>query len=103
MPPHPPSRDPSPPHVPPTITPTQRSAQARAKPYYALLGSGETYERTRRREEAVQILESVEMLVWYSGVRNEVCSINLFIYPIRLRVRESAISILSHSHIRSPK
>lgn len=51
---------------------TQRSAQARGKEYNPLGRGEESYEVRQRREEAGRILESVEMLIWWSSARNEV-------------------------------
>lgn len=64
---------------PPTFSATQRDQQARNKPYgIAGSGGGDSYEDRQRRDEARSILESVEMLIWYSAARNEV-SIHSFL------------------------
>ncbi|KAF2464959.1 uncharacterized protein BDR25DRAFT_94322 [Lindgomyces ingoldianus] len=75
------------------FTRTQRSAQARNKPFSTastllaastsaetqrgkseVLGgpSMDTYEQAQLRNQAAEILESVELLIWYSASRNEV-------------------------------
>lgn len=56
----------------PQFTDAQRSQQARGKPY-ASKSAGEPYEARAKREQAAQILESLELLVWHSNARNEVC------------------------------
>lgn len=56
----------------PRFTDAQRSQQARGKSY-ASSTAGEPYEARRKREQAAQILESLELLVWHSNARNEVC------------------------------
>ncbi|KAF2257044.1 hypothetical protein BU26DRAFT_513767 [Trematosphaeria pertusa] len=55
------------------FTATQRSLQARNKPYEgaAATREGEAYETRQRREEAASILQNLEMLIWYSSARNE--------------------------------
>lgn len=98
---------PSPPRAPTAqppvnaITSTQRSAQARNKPFGAGSGSGsgigsgsvggidtaamkreESYEERQRRAKAAEILSSVEMLIWWAGVRCEVCSWACLLSPI---------------------
>jgi hypothetical protein len=60
---------------------TQRSLQARNKEYNILgRDKGESYETRQRREEAGRILESTEMVIWWSAARGEVCSIYLYLY-----------------------
>ncbi|KAF2036366.1 hypothetical protein EK21DRAFT_49581, partial [Setomelanomma holmii] len=55
----------------------QRNLQARGKAYNIAGGSGkkekeaESYESRQRREEASRILQSTEMVIWYSNARNE--------------------------------
>jgi hypothetical protein len=62
----------------PTFSATQRSLQARGKEYNVLGRKEESYEIRQKREEASRILESVEMLIWWSAARNEVrCLISL--------------------------
>ncbi|KAF1963048.1 hypothetical protein CC80DRAFT_487466 [Byssothecium circinans] len=74
-----PSTRPPPPLPTTTLTASQRSAQARAKP---LDGGGESYERQKKREDAVRIVEDLELLVWWSGARNEVrCHITCVSLP----------------------
>jgi hypothetical protein len=73
--------------VPPSKTTldARRSLQARGKNYHT--GSGELqgreWEDRQRRDEAVSILESEEMIMWIAGVRNEVC-LFLSTYPTNL-------------------
>ncbi|KAF9738137.1 hypothetical protein PMIN03_012103 [Paraphaeosphaeria minitans] len=55
---------------PAQFTDSQRSQQARGKSY-ASKAAGEPYEARAKREQAAQILESVELLVWHSNARNE--------------------------------
>ncbi|KAF2654093.1 hypothetical protein K491DRAFT_492290 [Lophiostoma macrostomum CBS 122681] len=59
----------------PSFTSTQQSLQARAKPFTSLSPSAtlsnESYESRQRRHNAANILDSVELLIWYSGARNE--------------------------------
>ncbi|KAL5375475.1 hypothetical protein DPSP01_011173 [Paraphaeosphaeria sporulosa] len=55
---------------PAQFTDAQRSQQARGKSY-ATKAAGEPYEARAKREQAAQILESVELLVWHSNARNE--------------------------------
>jgi hypothetical protein len=57
-----------------TFSATQRDQQARNKPYGTVVGGAgaDSYEDRQRRDEARSILESVEMLIWYSAARNEV-------------------------------
>jgi hypothetical protein len=55
----------------PQFTEAQRSQQARGKSY-ASTSAGEPYEARQKREQAAQILNSMELLVWHSNVRNEV-------------------------------
>lgn len=57
---------------PPTFLATQRSLQARNKEYNVFGRKEESYEIRQRREEASTILESTEMLIWWSAARNEV-------------------------------
>ena len=66
-------------HTPnPPFTPTQRALQARAKDHDTLEPGSKrerdalAYEVRARREQAARILESGEMVIWWSGVRNEV-------------------------------
>jgi hypothetical protein len=47
----------------------------------------ETYEQRRRRDEAAGILESTEMLIWFSAARNEVGF-------VRVSVRSTGTSFL---------
>ncbi|KAF2447335.1 hypothetical protein P171DRAFT_430232 [Karstenula rhodostoma CBS 690.94] len=54
----------------PPFTDAQRSQQARGKSY-ASKSAGEPYESRVKREQAAQILESLELLVWQSNARNE--------------------------------
>jgi len=56
---------------PQPFTATQRSLQARGKPY-ATPAAGEAYETRQQREQAANILSSTELLLWYSAARNEV-------------------------------
>lgn len=58
---------------PQPFTPTQQSLQARNKPYSSPKAEAEQYEARQRRHEAAAILESVELLLWFSMTRNEVC------------------------------
>lgn len=58
--------------APTQFSATQRSAQARGKEYNNVGRSEESYESRQKREEAGRILESVEMLIWWSSARNEV-------------------------------
>jgi hypothetical protein len=53
---------------------TRRSLQARGKNYHfgAAGPQGKNWEERQRRDEAISILESEEMLMWIAGVRNEV-------------------------------
>lgn len=53
------------------FTDAQRSQQARGKSY-ATQAAGEPYEARAKREQAAQILGSVELLVWHSNARDEV-------------------------------
>ncbi|KAF2829852.1 hypothetical protein CC86DRAFT_367773 [Ophiobolus disseminans] len=60
----------------PTFSTAQRSAQARNKPYNlsdkkAAEIDARRYEERIKREQAARILESSEMLIWYSNARNE--------------------------------
>ena len=60
---------------------TRRSLQARGKNYHfgAAGPQGKDCEERQRRDEAISILESEEMLMWIAGVRNEVrCSFSFF-------------------------
>ncbi|RYN86224.1 hypothetical protein AA0120_g8275 [Alternaria tenuissima] len=52
---------------------TRRSLQARGKNYHfgAAGPQGKDWEERQRRDEAISILESEEMLMWIAGVRNE--------------------------------
>ncbi|KAJ4356165.1 [Pyruvate dehydrogenase (acetyl-transferring)] kinase isozyme 2 [Didymosphaeria variabile] len=52
------------------FTDAQRSQQARGKSY-ASSTAGEPYEARQKREQAAQILGSLELLVWHSNARNE--------------------------------
>jgi hypothetical protein len=54
---------------------TRKSLQARGKNYHFGSGGlqGREWEERQRRDEAVSILESEEMIMWIAGVRNEVC------------------------------
>ena len=54
---------------------TRKSLQARGKNWHSASGDaqGRAWEERQRRDEAVSILESEEMLMWIAGVRNEVC------------------------------
>jgi hypothetical protein len=66
---------------PKVFSTTQRSLQARNKEYNILgRDKGESYETRQRREEAGRILESTEMVIWWSAARGEVCSIYLYLY-----------------------
>jgi hypothetical protein len=56
----------------PTFTAAQRSLQARNKEYNVVGKKEESYETRQKREEAARILESTEMLIWWSAARNEV-------------------------------
>jgi hypothetical protein len=58
--------------VAPTFSATQRSLQARNKDFGAVGKKEESYEVRQRREEAARILESAEMLIWWSSARNQV-------------------------------
>ena len=58
--------------APTQFSATQRSAQARGMEYNKVGRAEESYESRLRREEAGRILESVEMLIWWSSARNEV-------------------------------
>lgn len=49
----------------------QQSLQARNKPF-ASPSMAESYEARQRRQQAVEVLESVELLIWFSVARNEV-------------------------------
>jgi hypothetical protein len=55
---------------------TKRSLQARGKNYNlgGGAGSGKEYEERQRRDEALAVLESDEVLMWLAAARNEVCS-----------------------------
>jgi hypothetical protein len=76
------------PHSPPpraSFSATQRSLQARHKDANVTAGSrkardAESYENRQKREEAATVLDSTEMLIWWSGVRNEVCLRLLFFF-----------------------
>ncbi|KAI4949145.1 hypothetical protein J4E91_005609 [Alternaria rosae] len=52
---------------------TRKSLQARGKNWHSASGDaqGRAWEERQRRDEAVSILESEEMLMWIAGVRNE--------------------------------
>ncbi|KAH7122314.1 hypothetical protein B0J11DRAFT_437136, partial [Dendryphion nanum] len=52
------------------FTPAQQSLQARNKPFHSPQNA-ESYEQRKQRAEAALILESVEMLLWFSSARNE--------------------------------
>jgi hypothetical protein len=68
----PPRPTPRPYAAPPTFNATQRSLQARGKEYNIVGRKEEGYEARQKREEASRILESTEMLIWWSAARNEV-------------------------------
>ncbi|KAI4625560.1 hypothetical protein J4E80_002692 [Alternaria sp. BMP 0032] len=55
---------------------TRKSIQARGKNWNSFSGEaqGRAWEERQKRDEAVSILESEEMLMWIAGVRNEVCA-----------------------------
>jgi hypothetical protein len=56
-----------------TFSATQRSLQARGKDFNTPVSNkDESYEVRQRREEAARILESAEMLIWWSSARNQV-------------------------------
>ena len=57
---------------------TRKSIQARGKNWNSFSGEaqGRAWEERQKRDEAVSILESEEMLMWIAGVRNEVCPVN---------------------------
>jgi hypothetical protein len=55
-----------------TFNATQRSLQARNKDFHVVGKREESYELRQRREEAARILESTEMLIWWSSARNQV-------------------------------
>jgi hypothetical protein len=59
---------------------TQRGLQARNKEYNVVGRKEESYEMRQRREEAGRILESTEMLIWWSAARNEVCLLAFFFF-----------------------
>lgn len=69
------------------FTATQRSLQARNKPFNLsskkTSAEAESYEERQRREAASRVLESTEMLIWWAGVRNEVCYVDAMFYEIR--------------------
>ncbi|KAI4933874.1 uncharacterized protein J4E92_003543 [Alternaria infectoria] len=52
---------------------TRKSIQARGKNWNSFSGEaqGRAWEERQKRDEAVSILESEEMLMWIAGVRNE--------------------------------
>ncbi|KAI4657894.1 uncharacterized protein J4E78_006283 [Alternaria triticimaculans] len=52
---------------------TRKSIQARGKNWNSFSGEaqGRAWEERQKRDEAVSILESEEMLMWVAGVRNE--------------------------------
>ncbi|KAI4702127.1 hypothetical protein J4E81_002489 [Alternaria sp. BMP 2799] len=52
---------------------TRKSIQARGKNWNSFSGEaqGRVWEERQKRDEAVSILESEEMLMWIAGVRNE--------------------------------
>ncbi|PSN63540.1 hypothetical protein BS50DRAFT_576188 [Corynespora cassiicola Philippines] len=57
-----------------SLTPAQQALQARNQPYDASPGassSAETKDQRERREKLATILENDEMLIWFSGARNE--------------------------------
>lgn len=56
------------------FTAAQRSQQARGKSY-ASPTAGEPYEARQKREQAAQILENLELLIWHANARNEVCAL----------------------------
>jgi hypothetical protein len=68
----PPRPTPRPYAAPPAFSATQRSLQARGKEYNIVGRKEEGYEARQKREEASRILESTEMLIWWSAARNEV-------------------------------
>jgi hypothetical protein len=63
-----------------TTVETRKSLQARGKNFHSSSTAetqGRAWEERQRRDEAVSILESEEMLMWIAGVRNEVCFLSL--------------------------
>jgi hypothetical protein len=59
----------------------RKSLQARGKNFHSNSTAetqGRAWEERQRRDEAVSILESEEMLMWIAGVRNEVCFLSPF-------------------------
>ncbi|KAF2262341.1 hypothetical protein CC78DRAFT_534837 [Lojkania enalia] len=57
----------------PPFTPIQRSLQARGQSFKttAAYTAGETYEARQKRKHAVEVLDSIELLIWYSAARHE--------------------------------
>jgi hypothetical protein len=82
----------------PTIE-TRKSLQARGKNFHSSSTAktqGRAWEERQRRDEAVSILESEEMVMWIAGVRNEVCFLSLVSHPI------PSHSILNYPSVSRP-
>ncbi|KAF1917057.1 hypothetical protein BDU57DRAFT_595558 [Ampelomyces quisqualis] len=62
---------PAPPSQHPPVSATQQSAQARGKDYARPSALDENFEARQQREAAGRILDSVEMLLWWSASREE--------------------------------
>ncbi|KAF2281466.1 uncharacterized protein EI97DRAFT_438811 [Westerdykella ornata] len=58
---------------PPTLTEAQREAQARGKAWESVqeVREAESFLERKRREEAVEVLESVEALMWFAASWNQ--------------------------------